>query len=166
MRINVSDTNIDSSCAFPNVGIRVPCTSWTPIQVRYLQKDMNPTYSTFWSTHRCFCTLVCKCTCCTCKQVGISCNKTNSSLWATSATQMYDSIVSEETNAGDNRHPSLQVLRMYKRMYAKQHQEVSVVLSNSDSCSSFYHQSEKMTVFQVIYESVCCCDGEILANQW
>lgn len=89
-----------------------------------------------------------------CKQAGISGKKTNHSLRAASATQMYDSGVPEKLIQEKMGHQSLEALRMYERTNAEQHQAVSAVLSGPHS--SFYqqvHSSEKATISHTVSET-------------
>ena len=64
-----------------------------------------------------------------CKQAGISGNKTNHSLRATSATQLYDSGAPEKLIQERTGHPSLEALRSYERTNAHQHHSASSILS-------------------------------------
>ena len=89
-----------------------------------------------------------------CKQAGISGKKTNHSLRAASAIQMYDSGVPEKLIQERTGHQSLEALRMYERTNAEQHQAVSAVLSGP--CSSFHqqvHSSEKATISHTVSET-------------
>ena len=88
-----------------------------------------------------------------CKQAGIGGNKTNHSLRAASATQMYDSGVPEKLIQERTGHRSLEALRMYERTNAQQHQAISAVLSAPHSESTLYHQaSEKRTLSHTLSE--------------
>ena len=66
-----------------------------------------------------------------CNTAGIVGNKTNHSLQATGATQMYESGVPEKLIKERTGHRSIEALRMYKRSNAGQHQVVSRILSDS-----------------------------------
>ena len=64
-----------------------------------------------------------------CKAAGIEGNKTNHSLRATGATQMYHSGVPEKIIQERTGHRSLEGLRSYERSNEQQHQAASAVLS-------------------------------------
>ena len=77
-----------------------------------------------------------------------SSNKTNHSLRATSATQMYNSSVPEKIIQERTGHRSLEALRMYERINQQQHQVVSNVLSTPVQSISYNHyiESERVKV--------------------
>ena len=64
-----------------------------------------------------------------CKHAGVKGNKTNHSLRAASATQMYANGVPEKLIQERTGHRSLDALRMYERSSQQQHQAVSKILS-------------------------------------
>ena len=64
-----------------------------------------------------------------CLAAGVQGNKTNHSLRATGATQMYESGVPEKIIQERTGHRSLEGLRSYERSNAQQHQAVSTILS-------------------------------------
>ena len=90
-----------------------------------------------------------------CKQAGISGNKTNHSLRATSATQMYNSGVPEKIIQERTGHRSLEALRMYERINQRQHQAVSSVLSTPVQSTSYNHyiESERVKVSHTTSEA-------------
>lgn len=64
-----------------------------------------------------------------CLTAGVQGNKTNHSLRATGATQMYESGVPEKIIQERTGHQSLEGLRSYGRSNSQQHQAVSTLLS-------------------------------------
>ena len=66
-----------------------------------------------------------------CLQAGVSGNKTNHSLRATGATQMYEKGAPEKLIQERTGHRSLEALRAYERTSANQHRAVSHLLSTS-----------------------------------
>ena len=64
-----------------------------------------------------------------CQQANIQGRKTNHSLRATGATQLYESGVPEKIIQERTGHHSLEALRVYERTNNIQHQAVSSVLS-------------------------------------
>ena len=64
-----------------------------------------------------------------CLTAGVQGNKTNHSLRATGATQMYESGVPEKIIQERTGHRSLEGLRSYEQSNAQQHQAVSTILS-------------------------------------
>ena len=82
-----------------------------------------------------------------CKQAGVLGNKTNHSLRAAGATQMYDSGVPEKLIQERTGHRSLEALRMYERTNMRQHQAVSNLLSTPHSTSyNHFMESKQMRV--------------------
>lgn len=80
-----------------------------------------------------------------CRLAGINGNKTNHSLRAASATQMYDCGVPEKIIQERTGHRSLEALRMYERTNVEQQQAVSAILSAPKSID-YNRSSEKMKV--------------------
>ena len=64
-----------------------------------------------------------------CEQAGIKGNKTNHSLRATGATELYESGVPEKLIQERTGHRSLEALRVYERTNVQQHKAVSSTLS-------------------------------------
>ena len=64
-----------------------------------------------------------------CVQAGIKGNKTNHSLRATGATELYESGVPEKLIQKRTGHRSLEALRVYERTNVQQHKAVSSILS-------------------------------------
>ena len=64
-----------------------------------------------------------------CEQAGIKGNKTNHSLRATGATELYESGVPEKLIQERTGHRSLEALRVYERTNVQQHKAVSSILS-------------------------------------
>ena len=81
-----------------------------------------------------------------CRQAGVSGNKTNHSLRATGATQMYNGVpekfIQEKTS-----HRSLEALWMYECVNQQQHQAVLNVLSGPIQSTSYngYVESEQVS---------------------
>ena len=78
-----------------------------------------------------------------CKLANISGHKTNYSLRATGATELYEAEVPEKIIQERTGHRSLECLRTYERTSDKQHQAVSNILS-STSQSSYHAQIAKL----------------------
>ena len=74
-----------------------------------------------------------------CQQAGIDGNKTNHSLRATGATQLYESGVPEKLIQERTGHRSLEALRMYERTNENQHKAVSSILSATGKTSYAEH---------------------------
>ena len=74
-----------------------------------------------------------------CKLANISGHKTNHSLRATGATELYEAEVPEKIIQERTGHRSIECLCMYERTSDKQHQAVSNILS-STSRSSYHAQ--------------------------
>ena len=84
-----------------------------------------------------------------CKLAGSNGSKTNHSLRAAGATQMYDceKIIQERTG-----HRSLDALRMYERTNVEQQQAVSAILTAPQSIA-YNKSTEKMTIAHSISET-------------
>ena len=67
-----------------------------------------------------------------CEKAGISGHKTNHSLRATAATEMYQGEVPEKLIQERTGHRSLKALRVYERSTEQQYQAVSSLLSSSN----------------------------------
>ena len=78
-----------------------------------------------------------------CKLGSITGHKTNHSLRATGATELYEAAVPEKIIQERTGHRSLECLRMYERTSDKQKQAVSKILS-SHSQSSYHAQMTKL----------------------
>ncbi len=78
-----------------------------------------------------------------CKLGNISGHKTNHSLRATGATELYEAQVPEKIIQERTGHRSLECLRMYERTSDKQQQAVSNILS-SHSQSSYHAEMTKL----------------------
>ena len=63
-----------------------------------------------------------------CQQAGVEGNKTNHSLRATGATQLYESGVPEKLVQEQTGHRSLEALHVYERTNEDQHRAVSSIL--------------------------------------
>ena len=76
-----------------------------------------------------------------CAEAGVSGNKTNHSLRATGATELYKKGVPEKLIQERTRHRSLESLRTYERSSEEQHKAVSTLLSApaSHSGASYSH---------------------------
>ncbi len=78
-----------------------------------------------------------------CKIGNISGHKTNHSLRATGATELYAAEVPEKIIQEQTGHRSIEGLRLYERTSDKQHQAVSNILSSS-STSTYHSQIAKL----------------------
>ena len=78
-----------------------------------------------------------------CRIGGISGHKSNHSLRATGATELYEAEVPEKIIQERTGHRSFECLRMYERTSEKQHQAVSNILSSS-SQSTYHTQITKV----------------------
>ena len=74
-----------------------------------------------------------------CRNAGIVGHKTNHSLRATGATEMYQGNVPEKLIQERTGHQSLKALRIYERSTAEQHKAVSTLLSSGKE--STFHQN-------------------------
>ena len=88
-----------------------------------------------------------------CAEAGIEGNKTNHSLRATGATQMFQAEVPEKIIQQRTGHRSLVAMRAYERTTEEQHQAVSSVLatvpqSSSTSYTNQYLRSKEVVNFQ------------------
>ena len=68
-----------------------------------------------------------------CLLAGVEGNKTNHSLRATGATELFSAGVPEEIIQQHTGHRSTKALRVYKRTTLEQHQAVSNILSSDGS---------------------------------
>ena len=68
-----------------------------------------------------------------CKEVGIEGKKTNHSLRATGATELFQAKVPERLIQQRTGHRSVEALRVYERTTAGQHENISAILSSSSS---------------------------------
>ncbi len=66
-----------------------------------------------------------------CAEAGVSGHKTNHSLRATGASELFEAGVPEQMIKERTVHRSLEALRLYERTTEDQHQAVSVILSSS-----------------------------------
>ena len=82
-----------------------------------------------------------------CNTAGIVGHKTNHSLRATGATQMYESGVPEKLIQERTGHRSIEALRMYERSNSGQHQAVSRILS--DSQRRTYQHTERHSMLHM-----------------
>ena len=90
-----------------------------------------------------------------CTRAGIEGNKTNHSLRATGASELFHANVPEKMIQERTGHRSLVALRTYERTAHDQHQAVSSILSsatpgcsyqNSTSTVSYSHQSQNVDI--------------------
>lgn len=70
-----------------------------------------------------------------CAEAGVSGHKTNHSLRATGASELFEAGVPEKIIKERTGHRSLEALRLYERTTRDQHQAVSVILSSSQKTS-------------------------------
>ena len=87
----------------------------------------------------------------TCSEAGISGHKTNHSLRATAATEMFRCGAPEKLIQQQTGRRSIEALRSYERLDDEQHKAVSSLLSNvpGKSCSMTY--SQHMTSSKLIH---------------
>ena len=94
-----------------------------------------------------------------CGLAGIEGRKTNHSLRATGATQMYDSGVPEKLIQERTGHRSTEALRCYERTNMQQHSAVSAVLSKPTQSSymeQMYSVRSQKTISQQVVETKAC----------
>ena len=92
-----------------------------------------------------------------CQQAGIEGNKTNHSLRATGATQLYESGVPEKLVQERTGHRSLEALRVYERTNEEQHKAVSSILSatNQKSYTNQLYAGVKPSISHKFSEIQC-----------
>ena len=87
-----------------------------------------------------------------CKLAGINGSKTNHSLRAAGATQMYDCGVPEKIIQERTGHRSLDALHMYERTNVEQQQAVSAILTAPQSIA-YNKSTENITITHSISET-------------
>lgn len=82
-----------------------------------------------------------------CNEAGME-KKSNHSLRATGATQMFASNVPEKIIQSRTGHRSLQALRLYERPSDEQHQAVSNILTSSSDKKQFQVEASKRVTYE------------------